>query len=141
MMIPLLLAASILDLSGTTITLQDTTMPGAGDRDAWGQIIADSPLLAPASSLDEIIRHARRLSGNSAGPFKAAAEPELRLMAHGLAYRSRALRLLGNGVVSLVAAHAFRSLAAAHGIRPLDLEADDQDGCTDAGRSVRGIMT
>ena len=54
----------------------------------------------------------------------AAAEPALRRMADGLAHRTRALRLLGNGVHPLAAAHAWRSLAAAHGLGPVDLAAD-----------------
>ena len=54
-------------------------------------------------------------------PGTAAAEPALRRMADGLAHRARALRLLGNGVHPLAAAHAWRVLAAAHGLGPLDL--------------------
>jgi hypothetical protein len=48
-------------------------------------------------------------------------EPSLRRMADGLAHRARALRLLGNGVHPLAAAHAWRALAAAHGLGPMDL--------------------
>jgi len=57
-------------------------------------------------------------------PGTAAAEPALRRMADGLAHRARALRLLGNGVHPLAAAHAWRAIAVAHGLRPLDLAAD-----------------
>jgi len=42
--------------------------------------------------------------------------------------RSRALRLLGNGVHPLAAAHAWRALATAHGLRPVDLAADARAG-------------
>ena len=54
-------------------------------------------------------------------PGAAAAEPAIRRLVDGLAHRSRALRLLGNGVHPLAAAHAWRTLAAAHGVRPVDL--------------------
>ncbi len=47
-------------------------------------------------------------------------------VADGLAHRARALRLLGNGVHPLAAAHAWRALAAAHGLGPVDLAAN---GC------------
>ena len=39
-----------------------------------------------------------------------------------------ALRLLGNGVHPLAAAHAWRALAAAHGLGPVDLAADGWAG-------------
>jgi hypothetical protein len=44
-------------------------------------------------------------------------------LAHGMAQRSRALRLLGNGVFPLAAAHAWRTLSAAHGLGRVDLGA------------------
>lgn len=49
------------------------------------------------------------------------AERDVHRMVNGLAARTRALRLLGNGVCPLAAAHAWRSLAAAHGLGPVDL--------------------
>ena len=55
-----------------------------------------------------------------------------RWMADGLAHRARALRLLGNGVHPLAAAHAWRSLAAAHGLGPVDLAAERGAGGTSA---------
>lgn len=54
---------------------------------------------------------------------KAQALTGLRNLADGLAGRTRALRLLGNGVHPLAAAHAWRTLAVAHGLGPVDLEA------------------
>jgi len=39
-----------------------------------------------------------------------------------MAKRSRALRLLGNGVHPLAAAHAWRTLADAHGLGRVDLD-------------------
>jgi hypothetical protein len=66
----------------------------------------------------------------------AAAEPALRRMADGLAHRARALRLLGNGVHPLAAAHAWRSLAAARGLRPVDLAAERRAGKPSADDSL-----
>ena len=74
---------------------------------------------------------ARRLVGF------AEAESVLRRMADGLAGRSRALRLLGNGVHPLAAAHAWRALSAAHGLRPLDLDRAG-DAAGDAALPLRG---
>jgi DNA (cytosine-5)-methyltransferase 1 len=58
--------------------------PGPGDADGWR----------------EFLRHAPQL------------EPAVRRGADGLAHRVDRLRLCGNGVVPLVAAHALRTLAA-----------------------------
>ena len=52
-----------------------------------------------------------------ARPFRGAFDTVL------AGYRARALRLLGNGVHPLAAAHAWRTLAAAHGLGPVDLAA------------------
>jgi DNA (cytosine-5)-methyltransferase 1 len=98
--------------------------PGPGDHDAWRAVLAARPDLAPALGFDDCLAWARRLAADPEGPVAAAAEPALRRMADGLAHRARALRLLGNGVHPLAAAHAWRSLAAAHGLGPVDLAAD-----------------
>ena len=98
--------------------------PGPSDRDAWAAILAARPDLAPALGFDDCLAWARCLAANPQSPGAAAAEPALRRMADGLAHRARALRLLGNGVHPLAAAHAWRSLAAAHGLGPVDLAAD-----------------
>jgi len=110
--------------------------PGPGDHYAWRAVLAARPDLAPALGFDDCLAWARRLSADPEGPVTAAAEPALRRMADGLAHRARALRLLGNGVRGLsrtmafarsnplAAAYAWRSLAAAHGLRPVDLAAD-----------------
>ncbi|PLL10439.1 DNA cytosine methyltransferase [Tabrizicola sp. TH137] len=98
--------------------------PGPGDLARWAAILAARPDLAPALGFDDCLAWARRLAADPEGPGAAAAEPALRRMADGLAHRARALRVLGNGVHPLAAAHAWRSLAAAHGLRPVDLAAD-----------------
>lgn len=96
--------------------------PGPSDTAAWHDtIVTDRRLdLLPAASLDDAILwadyHAQALGGTG----QAAAEPAVCRMADGLAARSRALRLLGNGVVPLVAGYAWRTLAASHGLGALD---------------------
>lgn len=95
--------------------------PGPGDHAGWAVVLASRPDLAPALGFDDCLAWARRLAADPEGPIAAAAEPALRRMADGLAHRARALRLLGNGVHPLAAAHAWRSLAAAHGLGPVDL--------------------
>ena len=87
-------------------------------------VLATRPDLAPALGFDDCLAWARRLAADPEGPIAAAAEPALRRMADGQAHRARALRLLGNGVHPLAAAHAWRSLAAAHGLGPVVLAAN-----------------
>ena len=98
--------------------------PGPGDLAGWEAVLAARPDLAPALGFDDCLAWARRLAADPEGPVAAAAEPALRRMADGLAHRARALRLLGNGVHPLAAAHAWRALAAAHGLGPVDLAAN-----------------
>ena len=95
--------------------------PGPGDHVGWAAVLASRPDLAPAVGFDDCLAWARRLAADPEGPITAAAEPTLRRMVDGLAHRARALRLLGNGVHPLAAAHAWRTLAAAHGLGPVDL--------------------
>lgn len=99
--------------------------PGPGDGAAWSAVIAMAPGLAPSVAFGDIARRAQQLvaMGEAGQLAQAAAESELRRMVDGMASRSRALRLLGNGVFSLAAGHAWRTLSAAHGLRPLDLVA------------------
>ena len=87
--------------------------PGPGDHAGWAAALVARPDLAPALGFDDCLAWARRLAADPQGPVAAAAEPALRRMADGLAHRTRALRLLGNGVHPLAAAHAWRSLATA----------------------------
>lgn len=99
--------------------------PGPSARAGWSAVLSVAPDLAPALSVRDAACRAQDLgalvaSGNMA---EAEAEPALRRMVDGLARRTRALRLLGNGVHPLAAANALRSLFFAHGLRPLDLAA------------------
>jgi len=102
--------------------------PGPGDQDGWASVLFARPDLAPAVGFDDCLAWARRLAADPESPDTAAAEPALRRMADGMAHRARALRLLGNGVHPLAAAYAWRSLAAAHGLRPVDLAVDGRAG-------------
>ncbi len=97
--------------------------PSPGNHAAWAAVLAARPDLAPALGFDDCLAWAARLAADPEEPGAAAAEPALRRMADGLAHRARALRLLGNGVHPLAAAHAWRTLAAAHGLGPVDLAA------------------
>lgn len=94
--------------------------------DLWRAALDLAPDLAPAVSLRDIKYIADRLAQVVAAGIvaEAAAESLVRRMADGMAGRPRALRLLGNGVVPIQAGHAWRALSAAHGLGPLDLEAE-----------------
>ncbi len=95
--------------------------PGPGDHTAWAATLTSRPDLAPAVGFDDCIAWACRIAAGIESPNTAAAEPAVRRLVDGLAHRSRALHLLGNGVHPLAAAHAWRSLTAAHGLEPVDL--------------------
>ena len=97
--------------------------PGPGDHAAWAATLASRPDLAPAVGFNDCIAWACRVAADLESPGAAAAEPAVRRLVDGLAHRSRALRLLGNGVHPLAAAHAWRTLAAAHGLGSVDLAA------------------
>jgi site-specific DNA-cytosine methylase len=117
--------------------------PGPADADTWRAVLERHPALAPAiedmadpSVFDESKESAsheprgeqpkgRGAEVNSgigaagraaARPWEGKAEPELRGLAHGLAPRVERLRTAGNGVVPLVAARAFITLARRAGI-------------------------
>ena len=110
--------------------------PGPGDHAAWAETLASRPDLAPAVGFDDCIAWAAHIAQGLESPGAAAAEPSLRRVADGLAHRARALRLLGNGVHPLAAAHAWRSLAAAHGLRPVDLATGEGAGGHSADESL-----
>lgn len=127
--------------------------PGPADAAAWASVLASDPARAPAASRRNLSRAALRAAAvfspeqaeavehrtrDLAGlDFIRAVEweahalveqPEavadLRQLAAGMAHRTRALRLLGNGVCPISAAHAWRTLAAAHGLGRVDLDPD-----------------
>lgn len=86
--------------------------PGPSDHERWAAILRDRPDLAPALSINE--EYELGLSFPLASP---KAQSEVRRSPHGLADgldlpRAARLRLTGNGVVPLAAAHAFRTLTA-----------------------------
>ncbi len=101
--------------------------PGPGDTGGWSAVLDHAPDFAPAASPRDLKRAADHYATLVASGCMAEAEAQSRLrrMADGLAGRPRALRVLGNGVVPLAAAYAWRSLAAAHGLWPLDLGAEE----------------
>ena len=85
----------------------------------------ESTLWAAANALRGPVDLARGL-GHRRGDLSGGAGQRVGLRDELGAGAGRALRLLGNGVHPLAAAHAWRSLAAAHGLGPVDLAAD---GC------------
>lgn len=97
--------------------------PGPAEADRWADVIGAAPYLAPAASLRDCLAWAGDMAAALEGPGGAAIESAVCLLADGLARRARALRGLGNGVHPLAAGYAWRSLANAHGLRPLDLDA------------------
>ena len=110
--------------------------PGPGDHAAWAATLASRPDLAPAVGFHDCIAWAGRVAQGLESPGAAAAEPTVRRLVDGLAHRSRALRLLGNGVHPLAAAHVWRALAAAHGLGPVDLESGGWVGRPSADEPV-----
>lgn len=99
--------------------------PSPSDRDAWAFVLSRRPDLAPA--LADRQDGQRRLPvpagrpdeanaepdgrGEGDGGRKGAAEPAVRGMAARTPDRVERLRALGNAVVPVVAAHAFRKMA------------------------------
>jgi len=101
--------------------------PGPSDSAAWSETLAVAPDLAPAAGLADCLAWAGRLAASLDEPGESAAQSRIRGLADGLASRSRALRLLGNGVVPLAAGYAWRTLSSAHGLGRMDLEAVDRE--------------
>lgn len=110
--------------------------PGPGDAAAWADALTTAPDLAPATGIADCIAWAGRMAQAMDGQEQAAAQSDLCRMADGLASRSRALRLLGNGVHPLAAAYAWRTLAASHGLGAVDLDANYRDAADGAGEFV-----
>ena len=126
--------------------------PGPGDRGAWAAVMASNPDRAPSFARSDVVTAAVNLAATLSTNEAEAIEPALRgiprgagmgavvsqapalvdqaqaltglrNLADGMALRTRALRLLGNGVHPLAAANAWRALSSAHGLRPVDMEA------------------
>ncbi|MEM1152126.1 MAG: DNA cytosine methyltransferase, partial [Pseudomonadota bacterium] len=126
--------------------------PKPSDIDQWAAVLGAYPDLAPAVARCDLATACKRIAslftakqartierrtrGLSGADFLRSLEEEaahvvgaseaiadFRRLADGMARRSRIIELLGNGVVPLCAGHAWRSLASAHGLRPLDLAA------------------
>lgn len=125
--------------------------PAPGDAAAWADLIQAAPDLAPALSRRGIIyasaiHLAALLDTNAPDPGElgsgsvaeagqlsevaeeaaeilawASAESSVCRASYGMAARTRALKLLGNGVCPLAASNAFRNLARDLGLAPLDL--------------------
>lgn len=97
--------------------------PGPKDLDAWRATLDLAPDLAPALSLRHIADTAKVAATLVASGHMAQAEAEQLVcrMADGMAARTRALRLLGNGVHPLAAGYAWRTLSHAHGLGRVDL--------------------
>lgn len=134
--------------------------PGPSDRSAWSDVLRTTPSRAPAVARRDIKTAALRVADLLPAFAQAAHEQgtgrlegrdilraldktpaelvgaaeavsELRRMADGLAQRTPALRIGGNGVVPLVAAYAWRSLSLAHGLGWLDLDRATGGGADD----------
>jgi hypothetical protein len=72
--------------------------PGPGEHSAWAAVLAACPDLAPTVGFNDCLAWVGRLAANPEVQGTTAAQSALRRMADGLAHRSRALRVLGNGV-------------------------------------------
>lgn len=105
--------------------------PGPDDADAWARILAVRPDLAPAvanttqragDTQQGERQDLRDVVGIRGGPRAGRSgeetEPGLRGMADGALSRVDQLRACGNGVVPVVAAAAFLSLAGRAWLRP-----------------------
>ncbi|MCF6304372.1 MAG: DNA cytosine methyltransferase [Rhodobacteraceae bacterium] len=97
---------------------QNIHPPGPNDANAWAEIIRLAPDLAPATSFGDAISFANHQAQMVAQGQLAETEAKRRVcrMVDGLAGRSRALKLLGNGVHPLGAANAISTLFHAHGL-------------------------
>jgi DNA (cytosine-5)-methyltransferase 1 len=96
---------------------------GDGRAGEPGKAVDDADCAGPQGRVDQPREHAGERPAWPPGPDDAAGwdrylrcapdlEPSIRRGADGLAFRVDRLRLCGNGVVPLVAAHALRTLAA-----------------------------
>lgn len=139
--------------------------PGPSDQVAWASVLAADASCAPSFARSDAAAAIHRFAallpadkaeailcrtggmareslletlGSETGGMvvEAQALTQLRDLADGLAQRTRALRLLGNGVFPLAAAHAWRALASAHGLGPVDMDAACESGAQSSNESV-----
>lgn len=131
--------------------------PGPNEGSAWADVICTAPDLAPALSRGGVVQAsalylAPLLAAGSRPPEQSGAggvegqgqlsamgdeapqalewteiERCVYRMVDGLAARTRALKLLGNGVLPLAAANAWRNLARDLGLAPLDMGAANEN--------------
>ena len=94
--------------------------PGPGDAAAWASVLGMAPHLAPAVSFGDLKRACDHFAQMVArGELEEAeAESTVRVLADGLSTRSSLLRILGNAVVPITSAYAWRELSSAHGLEP-----------------------
>ncbi|WP_152612808.1 DNA cytosine methyltransferase [Leisingera sp. ANG-M6] len=117
--------------------------PAPSDMPGWSSVLAMAPDLAPTVAFGDFVLRAAELAKMAEAGRVAEAEAERSLcrMVDGLAQRTRALKLLGNGVFPLAAAHAWRTLSAAHGLRPVDLAAASESaGGAGTGEFFDGLL-
>ena len=111
---------------GKQMRWRTAAVPSAGPADVgrWADVIlSHRQTLAPSASFGDLASFATTFAQMVARGRGAEAIEPLFVRWLMAALRSRALRLLGNGVHPWQPAYAWRSLAAAHGLVPVDLGA------------------
>lgn len=109
--------------------------PGPHDAAGWAAVLDTARELAPAVSMAEVFAWWRDCEAADPQRSPPEAQPGVRRMVDGMAARSRALQLLGNGVHPLAAAAAWRAGAAAHALAPVDMDGGDAAARADANVS------
>ena len=113
---------NVADAHGERWLQAERGQPPVGRSDPFGGDVDDADGTRSQGRIDDIGEHAGERPAWPPGPGDADgwaeylrcapdAEPSIRRGADGLAHRVDRLRLCGNGVVPLVAAHALRTLA------------------------------
>lgn len=101
------------DYSRSIIASCPVFAPGMDDWESWVRVLPQMPELIPAMADDPDwkTRQARKSSQESVAPWQTT-ESIVRRMDDGMALRVDRIRMLGNGVVPIVAAKAFLSLVS-----------------------------